>query len=55
MVVEESPDVLIIATGAEPAVPDIAGITGKNVIGSWDVLAGKAEVPGPVAAVAGRV
>ncbi len=38
-----TPDVVIIATGAEPIVPtEIPGANGKNVVTVWDVLAGKA-------------
>lgn len=47
------PDVLILATGAEPLLPDITGISGKNVLMSWEVLAGKAKVPGKTVVIAG--
>ncbi|MEW6440141.1 MAG: FAD-dependent oxidoreductase [bacterium] len=49
----EKPDVLVVATGAEPIVPDIAGISGKNVFLAWDVLARKVNVPGKKVAIAG--
>lgn len=38
---EISPDAVIIATGAIPAIPDIDGITDKRVISAWDILSGK--------------
>ncbi|MDM7999628.1 MAG: FAD-dependent oxidoreductase [Dehalococcoidia bacterium] len=47
------PDVLILATGAEPFVPDIPCSWGKNVLSYWDVLMPKAEVPGQNVVVAG--
>jgi 2,4-dienoyl-CoA reductase-like NADH-dependent reductase (Old Yellow Enzyme family)/thioredoxin reductase len=47
------PDVLIIATGAEPMIPDIPGISGRNVSLAWDVLGGKAKVSGNKIVIAG--
>lgn len=47
------PDVLIIATGAEPLIPDIPGISGNNVVLAWDVLRGKEKVPGSKVVIAG--
>jgi NADPH-dependent 2,4-dienoyl-CoA reductase/sulfur reductase-like enzyme len=47
------PDVLIIATGAEPLIPDIPGISGKNVSLAWDVLSGKVKIAGNNAVIAG--
>lgn len=35
----EKPDVLILATGAEPIVPDIKGVDQPHVLKAWDVLA----------------
>ncbi len=49
---ELKPDVVIVATGSLPIVPDIPGVRGKNVLISWDVLSGKAEC-GKSAAVVG--
>ncbi len=40
---QEKPDMVIIATGATPAKPDIPGIEGRNVVTAEDVLLGKAE------------
>lgn len=37
---QEKPDVVIVATGAEPFVPDLPGIKSKQVITSWEALDG---------------
>lgn len=50
---ELRPEVLIIATGAEPLLPKIPGISGEKVVLSWDVLAGKVQLPGESIVVAG--
>jgi 2,4-dienoyl-CoA reductase (NADPH2) len=36
----ETPDLLVVATGAKPAELNIPGIDGANVINAWDVLCG---------------
>ena len=41
---EMSPDVVIIACGARPLIPDIPGVNGDNVATVNDVLLGKAEL-----------
>ncbi|MBT9131331.1 MAG: NADH oxidase [candidate division WS2 bacterium] len=53
LVEEVKPDVLIIATGSEPFIPDIPGISGKNVLVYQDVLSGKVKVLGEKVVVAG--
>jgi len=40
---ELKPDVVIVATGAEPIVPNIPGV--ERALLSWDVLRGKANIP----------
>lgn len=40
---QERPDAVVVATGAEPAFPDLPGIHGPNVVGAWDLLAGRAS------------
>jgi len=35
------PDVVIVATGSEPLIPEVPGIDGGNVVTAHDVLAGK--------------
>jgi 2,4-dienoyl-CoA reductase-like NADH-dependent reductase (Old Yellow Enzyme family)/thioredoxin reductase len=49
---EEQPDVVIVATGAEPTKPSIPGIDGKNVTTAEAVLRGEAD-PGRLVVVAG--
>lgn len=41
---ELAPDVVILATGAEPQLPDVEGIDGENVVNSWSVINGEAKV-----------
>ena len=50
---KESPDVVVLATGAEPAIPDIEGIRGENVVTAVDVLAGKVELSNQRIVIAG--
>lgn len=47
------PDVVILATGAVPWIPDIPGIQNSNVIRAWDVLKGKKKIEGSTVVVAG--
>ncbi|MGD9566875.1 MAG: FAD-dependent oxidoreductase [Sedimentibacter sp.] len=49
----EKPDVLVIATGATPIIPNIEGIDGKNIKKANDVLMGKETVIGKVLVVGG--
>jgi len=44
MVLAESPDVVIIATGSHPYVPALPGLDGKHVVTDRDVLLDRAEV-----------
>jgi 2,4-dienoyl-CoA reductase-like NADH-dependent reductase (Old Yellow Enzyme family)/thioredoxin reductase len=39
-----APDVVVVATGGRPLVPDVPGIDGSNVRGALDVLAGRPPV-----------
>lgn len=48
-----SPDVVIVATGARPAVPAIPGVERKNVVTALDVLAGNKQVGNRVVVVGG--
>jgi 2,4-dienoyl-CoA reductase-like NADH-dependent reductase (Old Yellow Enzyme family)/thioredoxin reductase len=41
LVREEKADAVIVATGAEPLIPNIPGATSKKVVHAWDVLRGK--------------
>ena len=54
LIASEKPDAVIIATGAKPLMPPIAGIDGANVVAAEDVLLGKVDVqPGPVVVCGG--
>lgn len=46
-------DAVIVAVGAHDMVLPIPGADGVNVVSSWDVLAGKAEVSGHCAVIGG--
>ena len=46
-------DAVIIAIGSEPAVPDIPGINGPNVVTAEDVLSGKTRISGKVIILGG--
>jgi 2,4-dienoyl-CoA reductase-like NADH-dependent reductase (Old Yellow Enzyme family)/thioredoxin reductase len=47
------PDVVILATGAVPWIPDIPGIQNPNVVKAWDILDGKKKVEDSMVVVAG--
>ncbi|MEW6227218.1 MAG: FAD-dependent oxidoreductase [Bacillota bacterium] len=49
----EKPDVVVIATGARPSKLNVPGADRKNVVVSWDVIAGKAQVGKKVAIIGG--
>jgi 2,4-dienoyl-CoA reductase (NADPH2) len=50
---KENPDVVILATGAEPAIPGIKGVDRPNVVLAWDVLSGKADTGKEVVIIGG--
>ena len=54
LVREMEPDVVILATGASPLLPDIPGIETQGVVTAWDVLSGKASVGENVVIVGGN-
>lgn len=47
------PDVVVVAAGAQPLVPDVPGITNRNVVSAWDVLLGKVRLEKASVAVIG--
>jgi 2,4-dienoyl-CoA reductase (NADPH2) len=51
---EKAPDALVVATGAEPLVPDIPGAKGGNVALAWDVLSNSLQVGRKVVIVGGN-
>ncbi len=53
-VLEEKPDVVVVATGAVPVGLDVPGGMARHVVQGHDVIAGKAEVKGKVVVVGGR-
>ena len=53
LVASKKPDVVIVATGAEPLIPDIPGIKGKNIVRAIDVLGGKVEIKNQKGVIAG--
>ncbi|MCK4964087.1 MAG: FAD-dependent oxidoreductase, partial [Dehalococcoidia bacterium] len=52
-IAEGKPDVVVIATGAIPRIPDIPGIDGGNVVTALEVLGGNKEVGDRVVIVGG--
>jgi len=51
---EMSPDAVVVAAGANPILPDIPDIDGKNVVQAWDVLAGHVGVGEKVVVIGGN-
>ncbi len=49
----EKPDVVVIATGAKPILPDIRGADLPHVVCAWDVLSGKADTGKEVVVIGG--
>jgi 2,4-dienoyl-CoA reductase (NADPH2) len=49
----EKPEVVILATGAKPAIPGIQGADRPNVVLAWDVLSGKADTGKEVVIIGG--
>jgi len=49
----ERPDTIIVATGAEPLVPEIKGVERPNVLMAWDVLSGKVDAGKEVIVIGG--
>ncbi len=50
---EVKPDVVVMATGATPIIPDIPGARGNNVVTAVEVLTGQKEVGGTVIVIGG--
>jgi 2,4-dienoyl-CoA reductase (NADPH2) len=45
LVEQQDPEVVVIATGAEPLLPPITGIAGANVVDAQEILYGRVKVP----------
>jgi 2,4-dienoyl-CoA reductase (NADPH2) len=54
LVKDMKPDVVILATGASPLLPNIPGIETKGVVTAWEVLCGKTHVGEKVVIVGGN-
>ena len=52
-VAREKPDVVIVATGAEPFLPGIKGVDGPHVVMAGEVLAGQADTGKEVVIIGG--
>lgn len=52
-VLKQKPDVLIIATGSKPVIPNVPGINNNHVVTAHDILSGKAVVEGNRVVVVG--
>jgi 2,4-dienoyl-CoA reductase-like NADH-dependent reductase (Old Yellow Enzyme family)/thioredoxin reductase len=54
-VVEKAdPEAVVVATGAVPAIPEVPGIGGDNVVLAWDVLRGRVQVGKEVLVIGGQ-
>ena len=49
----EKPDVVVVATGAEPWASEIKGINRPNVVMAWDVLSGRVDTGKEVVVIGG--
>jgi 2,4-dienoyl-CoA reductase-like NADH-dependent reductase (Old Yellow Enzyme family)/thioredoxin reductase len=52
-VIKEAPEVLIVATGSKPVMPDIPGINNHNVVTACDILSGTGEAKGTRVVIVG--
>lgn len=50
---EEKPDVMVIATGSQPLLPEIEGMNDRKVVTAWDVLEGNIQPQGEKIVVLG--
>ncbi len=55
LVEKEKPDVVILATGSMPMIPEIPGISGSKVTTAIDVLSGRADVGEKVVVIGGEL
>ncbi len=53
MIKKENPDTVVTATGAIPALPDVPGINGENVVQANDIITGKVSCGERVVIVGG--
>jgi len=55
IVLQENPEVVVIATGASPIIPKIPGVDGKNVVTAFAVLSNKAQTGERVVVLGGNL
>ena len=53
LVEKVKPDVVVLATGSTPMIPEIPGADSRKVINAWEVLSGKAKIDGEKVVVIG--
>lgn len=53
IILKDSPDAVIVATGNIPIIPDIPGINGKNVVHAKDVLLDKVDIGDKIVIIGG--
>lgn len=53
LIKRKNPDVIILATGARPYIPDIPGIESQKVCTAWDILKGKTAAGEKVIVIGG--
>jgi 2,4-dienoyl-CoA reductase (NADPH2) len=53
LILGDNPEVVIVATGAKPIIPNVPGTNGANVVTALDVLAGKVKVGDHVVVMGG--
>ena len=54
VVEEANPEVVVVATGAVPVIPEVPGIGGDNVVLAWDVLRDRVKVGKEVVVIGGQ-
>jgi len=52
-IARENPDILILAVGANPLIPDIPGAKGPNVVMAEDLLTGQKKITGSIIIIGG--
>ncbi|MFC1915004.1 FAD-dependent oxidoreductase [Chloroflexota bacterium] len=55
MVVESRPDVVVLATGIHPLIPDIPGLDKAHLVHAGDILEGREKAGNPVVVIGGEV
>lgn len=53
-VLEIKPDAIVVATGANPQILNVPGITGPNVVQAIDIIKGETEAKGKIVVIGGR-